>query len=122
MELASYPPLAQQFFLKNINPCTRNLREPWGSRVKRLLEELCGTEEVIVSAIIDSKGNAVLYPDKEVIYPTALCMRWLKWNAAHAACDNSGIWITTLPRQQNSPVPKSHLFTSRKRNATYLES
>lgn len=66
--MANYPPLAQEFFLKNIKPDTRILKGQWGIEVKSLLDKLCGTNEAIVKAIIDSSKNAVLYLDTEVMY------------------------------------------------------
>lgn len=66
-DVANYPPLAQQFFLNNIKPSGCNMKEQWGSKVKSLLDELCGTNEAIVKAVIDTKGNAILYLDTEVM-------------------------------------------------------
>lgn len=65
IELADYPPLAQQFFLKNIKP-TRILNEPWGTTVKCLFEGLCKSKEMVIDAVIDSRNNTVLYLDSEV--------------------------------------------------------
>lgn len=61
----NFPPIARQFFFANICPNT-NFNEPWGLKVESLLDDLCGTREVL--AEIDCKGNAVVYFDSEVYY------------------------------------------------------
>lgn len=64
-ELAEYPPLAKQYFLKGVKPSIRGT-EPWGSMVKSLLKKLSKSGKMRVIAEIDSKCNAILYGETEV--------------------------------------------------------
>ena len=66
-DLEGYPPLAQQFFLKGLKPIAQERVEQWGLNVKRLLKELCKTDKIVVKAEIDSKSNAILHLNEEVV-------------------------------------------------------
>ena len=78
LEFVDYPPLARQFYLKDVQPSTCN---SWGSRVFSSLEKLCGGNEVLVDAKISSEGSAVLYLDTHgtKVRKCVYIIRYIMW-------------------------------------------
>lgn len=66
-KIADYPPLAQQYYFKDIKPIVKDeLNGCWGAKVKSLLKGLCRGKDLTVEAEIDSEKNALIYLDNEV--------------------------------------------------------
>lgn len=64
LDLAEYPPIAQQYLLKELQPYKQCLKKGWGDIVMCHLKELCAKNDV-VNAIIDSNDSVVLYVKKQ---------------------------------------------------------
>ncbi len=78
-----YPPLAQNYHFKDLVPHTQDSNLRWKNIVKSHLNAMCGKEDPVVNAIIDSNGSAILYVkdiDSQVrvcVYRLYVCLLYL---------------------------------------------